>query len=844
MTTLMKRRLLLSLVAVLGAFVGATTISAQSNYEPYLITTFAGTPPGSADGTGSAARFSNPSAVVADSSGNLYVADTGNDTIRKVTPSGVVTTFAGTAGNIGSADGVGSAAQFNSPGGVAIDSSGNIFVADSGSQTIRKITPDGTVSTFAGTPGVVGSADGSGSAAQFNGPVSLAFDSSGNIFVADAGNNTIRKITPAGVVTTFAGLAGSPGSVDGTGSAARFDGSSGVAVDSADNVYVADNLSATIREITPGAVVTTIAGLAYHGGHADGTGSAARFFQPNGVTVDSGDNVFVTDTNNNTIRKITSGGVVTTFAGSFFNPPGHNDGTGSAASFDLPGGLGVDSADNIYVTDNCTIRKITPSAVVTTLAGEPAAGNVDGTGSAARFDFPQGIAVGPGGNIFVGDTTAFDVRKVSPSAVVTTFAGSAYQYGSADGTGSAARFSSIRALGADNKGNIYVADTFNHTIRKITSTGAVTTLAGLAGSSGSADGARANARFNGPRGVAADSAGNVYVGDTDNQTIRKITPSGVVTTLAGLAGHPGSADGTGSSARFLGPRGIAVDSAGNVFVDDTFNSTIRKITPGGDVTTFAGLAGSPGSADGTGTSARFGNPFGLAIDKSDNVYVTDIVTNTLRKITPSAVVTTLAGLTGATGTADGAGSDALFGSPRGIAVNSAGTLFVADASNHTIRAGVPPIQVTVQTNPAGLAFAVDGTPYTSAQTFTWVNGSSHTIATTSPQSGAPGVRYVWRSWSSGGAISHTVAPTRSTTYTAKFNTQYFLTMAAGSGGHVTPVSGWKNSGANVTITATPSTGYSFSSWSGSGTGSFSGTDNPASVTMNGPISETAAFTHN
>ena len=842
MRTIMKRQFITSL-SVVVALASAFTASAQSNYEPYLITTFAGLPPGSADGTGSAARFSNPSAVVADSSGNLYVADTGNSTIRKVTPSGVVTTFAGTAGNIGSADGVGSAAQFNSPGGLAIDSAGNIFVADSGNSTIREITPDGTVSTFAGTPGVVGSADGTGSAAQFNGPGALAIDSSDNIFVADFGNNTIRKITPAAVVTTFAGQAGSPGSVDGTGSAARFDGSSGVAVDSADNVYVADNFSATIREITPGAVVTTIAGLAYHSGHADGTGSAARFFQPNGVTVDSGGNIFVADSNNDTIRKITSGGVVTTFAGSFFNPPGHNDGTGSAASFDLPGGLGVDSSDNIYVADNCTVRKITPSAVVTTLAGEPAAGNTDGTGSAARFDFPQGMAVGAGGNIFAGDTTAFDVRKIAPGAVVTTFAGSAYQFGSADGTGSAARFSSIRALGADNNGNIYVADTFNHTIRKITSSGVVTTVAGLAGNPGSADGTKSNARFNGPRGVTADSAGNLYVGDSDNNTIRKIAPGGVVTTLAGLAGHPGSADGTGSSARFLGPRGLGVDSAGNVYVDDTFNSTIRKITPGGDVTTFAGQAGSPGSADGTGTDARFGNPFGLAIDKSDNVYVTDIVTNTLRKITPSGVVTTLAGLTGSAGTADGAGSSALFSSPRGIAVNSAGILYVADASNHIIRAGLSPVHVTVQTNVPALSFMVDGTSYNAAQTFTWAHGSSHTIATTSPQSGDTGVRYVWGSWNSGGAISHTVAPTKSTTYTAKFTTQYFLTMAAGTGGRVSPMNGWRNSGTTFSITATPATGYSFTSWSGTGTGSFSGTDNPASVTMGGPITETASFSH-
>ena len=155
-----------------------------------------------------------------------------------------------------------------------------------------------------------------------------------------------------------------------------------------------------------------------------------------------------------------------------------------------------------------------------------------------------------------------------------------------------------------------------------------------------------------------------------------------------------------------------------------------------------------------------------------------------------------------------------------------------------------PVQVTVQTNPAGRSFTVDGTPYTTAQTFSWQPGSSHTIATTSPQNGATGVRYVWTSWAGGGAISHTVAPTTNQTYTATFTTQYYLTMTNGTGGNVSPASGWRNSGAAISIRATPTTGYSFTNWTGTGTGSFSGTNNPGSITMGGPITETATFTHN
>jgi len=238
------------------------TTDAPSTYEPYSFTTFAGLPPGSADGTGSAARFNSPAGVARDSAGNTYVADTANSTIRKITPAGVVTTFAGLAGSTGSANGTGSAARFNGPAAVAIDSVGNIFVADTNNHTIRKITPARVVSTFAGLAGSPGSTNGTGSSARFSFPSALAVDTANNIYAADTGNSTIRKITPARVVSTFAGLAGSPGSTDGTGSAARFRFPAGVAVDRAGtgNIYVADTSNFTIRKITPAGVVTTLAG--------------------------------------------------------------------------------------------------------------------------------------------------------------------------------------------------------------------------------------------------------------------------------------------------------------------------------------------------------------------------------------------------------------------------------------------------------------------------------------------------------------------------------------------------------------------------------------------------------
>jgi len=344
------------------------------------------------------------------------------------------------------------------------------------------------------------------------------------------------------------------------------------------------------------------------------------------------------------------------------------------ARFNGPNGLAVDGAGNLYVADsnNNAIRKVSPLGVVTTLAGlaqldgngNGIPGSADGTGSAARFNEPGGAAVDGAGNVYVADSANHTVRKVTSLGVVTTLAGLAGKSGSADGTGNAARFNYPNGVAVDGAGNVYVTDEGNTTIRKVTAAGTnwvVTTLAGLAGSSGSADGTGSAARFEDPGGMAVDSAGNVYVAETGKNTIRRVTPVGtnwVVTTLAGLAGSSGGADGTGSAARFVFPWGLAVEGAGNVYVADFGNCTVRKVTPAGVVTTLAGLAGSSGTVDGTGSAARFSDPSGVAVDSAGNVYLTDTGNHTVRRVTPAGVVTTLAGLAGKSGSADGTGSAA------------------------------------------------------------------------------------------------------------------------------------------------------------------------------------------
>ena len=314
-------------------------------------------------------------------------------------------------------------------------------------------------------------------------------------------------------------------------------------------------------------------------------------------------------------------------------------------------------------------------------------GSTDGNGSAARFQLPVGVAVDSTGNVFVADSGNFTVRKISDTGDVITLAGQAGSGGSNDGTGTAARFSFVAGLAVDFNENVYVADAGNQTIRKIDSLGVVTTLAGLAGNPGSADGTGSAARFHDPSGVTVDQFGNVFVGDSSNNTIRMITPGGVVSTVAGLAGQVGSTDGTGSAARFNSPQGVAVDLKQNIYVADYDNNTIRKIAPGGIVSTLAGLAGSKGSVDGTGSAAQFNNPFAVAAENSGFLYVADSRNHIIRKVTPEGSVTTLAGLADTSGSADGTGSVARFDFPEGVAVDRFGSLFVADTLNDTIRLG-------------------------------------------------------------------------------------------------------------------------------------------------------------
>lgn len=653
---------------VTSASVACVPATATIVVKGAQVTTFAGITgvPGANDGHRSSATFGCPFGVATDGSGGLYVADMVGQTIRRIAANGEVSTLAGSplSGYRSRAmDGRGASATFNRPAGIAVDAYGNVYVADGQENEIRKITPDGTSTTFS---------DSFANNWQFNVPYGVATDRAGNLYVTDSRSHTIVKFTPNGFATTFAGQPYVAGATDGPAASALFNEPMGIAIDSAGTLYVTDSGNNTIRKITPDGVVGTLAGSAGNAGAEDGTGAAARFSLPSGIAVDALGTVFVVDTHNQLVRQVSPGGVVTTVAGTA-GTPGAVDGYGADASFYDAYGIAVDAQGALYVGDcgNNAVRKIVPngnatttldiqvpvehvpSGIVTTLV---AARGFGGSGYSA-------LVLDSAGNIY--DSGGTWLRKTAPDGVSVIFAGGPSGY--VDGIGTDARFRWVGGMGIDSADNIYISD-FNN-LRKMTPAGVVSTVV-----------AAGEFSFASP---AFDAEGNMYISDSGYAVVRKIDSSGTATVIAGYGSDVAlrSFDAVGKIARFESPHGPVRDQAGNLYVADLYNRTIRKISPAGVVTTVAGRPGFIGTRDGVANQALFHSPMHIAIDRHANLYVVDNAT--IRKITPTGVVTTVAGMPGQAGAVDGVGSAARFNRLGGLAVNADGVIYVAD--NGTVR---------------------------------------------------------------------------------------------------------------------------------------------------------------
>jgi DNA-binding beta-propeller fold protein YncE len=625
------------------------------------ISWFAGTYNDVVDGTGAAAGFNNPLGIARDASGNLYVGDNDSLVIRKITSGGVVTTLAG-SGITDGVDGTGTAASFRSIYGIVVDStSTNLYVLDWQDSTVRKVViATGVVTTFAGSHYTSAHVDGTGTGAAFMFPTGIAIDSSNNLYIADPGDCTIRKITPAQVVTTISGNQTCGSILNGPVASATFDNPYGIAVNAAGTkIWVSESKKYVIRLITGGSV-STVAGTAGSQALTNGTGAAARFLGPMLIAVDStAANLYIADSDGNwtssAIRKMnTTTNAVSILAGT---TSGYVNATGTSASFAMPTGVVVDGSSNVYVTDsgNNAIRMVTSGGVVTTLAGGVLDVTTDdGLGAAGHFQRPQGMAFDSGGNLVVADSMNSRIKKVTSAGYISTFAGW-NTGGHNDDVGTSAGFNQPLDVAIDSSDNIYVLDTWNMNIRKIDSSGNVTTLAGGNGPPGTTNGGYVNATgtyaaFYNPYGIAISPDGTtLYVADYSNNVIRKVVIStGVVTTLAGQ-GPPASGGftnaGTGAASQFNSPAGIVVDPTNTyIYVSDDGNSAIRRITISNGATSTLAGGTTVGYLDGTGSTAQFNAPTRMTIDPlTGNLYVLDAGNYVIRKVTPGGVVTTVIG---------------------------------------------------------------------------------------------------------------------------------------------------------------------------------------------------------
>jgi uncharacterized repeat protein (TIGR01451 family) len=669
----------------------------QAGIYPLISTLTGGAmPPTPAPGT----SVSIPVAfgIAVDSSGNTYFPSPNFNAVFRADRSGVVTRIAGNGVPGRSGDG-GPAllAELNNPNGVAVDSAGNVYIADSNNRIVRKVDSSGNISTAAGdgdccTP----SGDGGPAAGAAIGiPYALAVDSSGNLFISDVTNNIVREVTVSGTITTVAGngVLGYSGD-GGAATAAKLDGPYGIAVDSSGNLYIADRFNYRIRMVS-GGTITTVAGNGKCCYSGDGNSATnAMLDAPSGVAVDSSGNIYIADTFNGRVRMINASGTITTVAGNGAYGFAGDGAAANNAKLAYPEGVAVDSSGNLFIADsaNARIREVNAAGVIATFVG--GALNDGGVSAFGLLNQPSGIARDNKGNTYIADTNNNRVREVAANGIITTVAGTGTPGSTGDGGAAAgAQLNAPQGLALDSSGNLYIADTNNHRIRMVDGSGNITTVAGNGNccSATGDGGAATNAGIGTPYGVAVDSAGNLYISDISNNVVREVS-TGTIATVAGNDSFGYSGDGgPATSAKLYEPLSVAVDAAGNLYIADYENLRIRMVSSAsGTIATVAGNGSCCYSGDGgPATKALLSYPRGVAVDAAGDLYIVDS-TGRVRKVAVGGTISTVAG-NGTSGYSGDGGlaTGATFRNPYGIAVDPAGNIAVADQNNNAVRLLTP-----------------------------------------------------------------------------------------------------------------------------------------------------------
>jgi uncharacterized protein (TIGR03437 family) len=611
------------------------------------VSVFAGIGIGGFSGDGGPATLAairGPRFLAGDKDGNVYIADELNQRIRKVDRNGVITTVAGNGRYDFTGDGgPATAAAMRFPTGLAVDGQGNLFISDQYNHRIRRVD---------GVTGIITTIAGDGQERFFgdNGPAAnssvfyprgLAFDSQRNLYISDQYNHRIRRIDREGRITTYAGD-GNPRFAGDGGPAVRasiaYPGE--IAFDAADNLFIADKENNVVRRVTRAGVMSTVAGINRRGFDGDGgPATRAALTRPQGVAVDSQGNLFITDSDNNRLRRVARDGAITTLAGSGANRYSGDGRLGTSAVLNQPWDVLFDGDGGLIFSDReaRVIRRIARDGTITTVAGTGDVGTSGDNGPAARarFIYPMGLALDPQGNLYIADGLGQTIRRVVRGNI-EVFAGQPGQFGlSAEGgSRQSSVFNSPTGIAFDPAGNLYVADLDNHRIRRIGADGAVRTVAGKGTPGFSGDGGPATAaELNGPSDIAIDAAGTLYIADRNNNRIRAVSAAGVIRTIAG-DGTPGSEGdgGPAARARFWWPIALQLHN-GNLYIGDHFTHRVRRIAANGTIETVAGSGRGGFNGDGgLATDSDMFRPAGVAIDAAGDLYIADSLNHRIRRV--------------------------------------------------------------------------------------------------------------------------------------------------------------------------------------------------------------------
>jgi uncharacterized protein (TIGR03437 family) len=660
--------------------------------QPYAIATVAGGALPAFGILAAKASIGDPPRVAVDSAGNVYFGAL--HAVFEVNSAGTLIRIAGTGRAGYSGDG-GPAlnAQLMSPAGIAVDASGNVYVADLDTNSVRRISPNGNITTYAGNGAAGYSGDrGPATAAQLNTPDGLALDPAGNLYIADRNNHSIRVVSPDGNIRTAVGN-GSPGFFGDAGPAtnALLDSPEGIALDSSGNLYIADTANDRIRMVSASGVITTVAGTGNGNVFGDGGPAvAAGLILPTAVAVDRSGNLYIADLGNSRIR-VVSAGKIATAVGSSTGAPLADGENAVSVVLNGPTGVAVDAGGNIYFTEGSIgsgsglahgdyrVWKVSPQSDLTVLAGTGMA-SYSGDGASAtsgQLFGPTGIATDTAGNIYIADTGNHRVRRIGRDGVIQTIAGTGTPGYSGDGgAGVSAQLSSPMGLAWHPSGLLIIADTGNSRIRMIAADGTIGTLIGNGNSSYYGDGLGAlQASLNHPQGVTVSPSGEVYIADTENNVIRKRSADGILTAIAGTGPAGFSGDGRpATSALLSGPTGVSVDAAGNVYIVDAGNQRLRKVATNGVISTVAASLASPNS---------------VAVDTAGDLFVTS--GRRVLTIPANGQPLPIAGTGSCCYSGDGGPAvQAALDAPWGLAIEaSSGTLYLTDSPSNAVRALVP-----------------------------------------------------------------------------------------------------------------------------------------------------------